>query len=151
MTLVVGFTGTREGMTPAQKETVRKILLGVTGGFWAVHGDCVGADAEFHSICLAMREQVSSAGPHCYGITIRPGTGETLRAFCTGDITHPPRHPLDRNEDIVKECYVLIAAPKEWPEVQKSGTWATVRRARKLWRAHVIVLPNGNREEVVYA
>lgn len=152
MTLVVGFTGTRAGMTPAQKATVQRLLEEVSGGFWAVHGDCVGADAEFHGLCMSLRGAVSNGAPraNCYGITVRPATTEHLRAFCKADITWPPRAPLDRNDDIVRECHVLIAAPKEYPEITQSGTWATVRRARKIYRPCTIVLPNGNREEILY-
>jgi hypothetical protein len=38
---------------------------------------------------------------------------------------------LDRNRAIVAAVDVLVAAPLEDREVQRSGTWATVRSARR--------------------
>jgi outer membrane protein insertion porin family len=50
--------------------------------------------------------------------------------------------PLDRNRAIVDSCDVLIACPKG-PEEQRSGTWATVRYARKQKKRIVIIWPDG--------
>jgi hypothetical protein len=41
---------------------------------------------------------------------------------------------LERNLTIVQHSDIVIVTPKEDDEVQRSGTWATVRRARKLRR-----------------
>lgn len=69
---------------------------------------------------------------------------ESRRAFC--DQTGPtelrePAEYLDRNHAIVDECSVLIAAPRSLTEEQRSGTWATVRYARKMGRPVVILDP----------
>jgi len=46
--------------------------------------------------------------------------------------------------DFVNECDVLIAAPGEFVERKRgSGTWGTVRYARKLGRPLVIIWPDG--------
>ena len=45
----------------------------------------------------------------------------------------PPKPYLKRNEDIVNKCDVLIACPIDKnKEILRSGTWATIRKARKL-------------------
>jgi predicted Rossmann fold nucleotide-binding protein DprA/Smf involved in DNA uptake len=58
-------------------------------------------------------------------------------------VVHTPKAPLDRNRDIVDAAAVLIAAPKEMTETLRSGTWATVRYARKQGKQVWIVWPDG--------
>ncbi len=52
----VGFTGTRKGMTEFQKTEVRRLLTEYMHGrdMEAHHGDCIGADTDFHNICIDM-------------------------------------------------------------------------------------------------
>ena len=50
---------------------------------------------------------------------------------------------LDRNKDIVDETNILMACPNKAEEVQRSGTWSTVRYARKVGKAVLIVYPSG--------
>jgi predicted Rossmann fold nucleotide-binding protein DprA/Smf involved in DNA uptake len=48
-----------------------------------------------------------------------------------------------RNKVIVRETEILIAVPAETMEQHRSGTWSTVRYARKLERAVCIIRPDG--------
>jgi predicted Rossmann fold nucleotide-binding protein DprA/Smf involved in DNA uptake len=48
---------------------------------------------------------------------------------------------LERNKDIVSESDFLIAAPDSKKERLRSGTWATVRHARKLGKRVMILEP----------
>jgi len=49
----IGFTGTRSGMNYFQKRHVSKLLEDYSSiCVTAHHGDCVGADAEFHELVL---------------------------------------------------------------------------------------------------
>lgn len=134
--MIVGFTGTRFGMTDQQKETVASLLE----GFDAVqvrHGDCVGADVDFHLIALSRGSEV----------LIHPPKNEKLRAFCHGKgVTVLPAHSyLKRDRDIVVGSDVLIACPKTMEEESKGGTWYTVGYARTKQKSYVIVWPDGNR------
>jgi hypothetical protein len=54
-----------------------------------------------------------------------------------------PKPPLVRNEVIERETGLLLAAPGEVIEQHRSGTWSTVRFARKMGRAIWIVRPDG--------
>jgi len=123
----IGFTGTQIGMTPNQfGELARLIAIGVTDNPCEFHhGDCIGADAEAHSIADAFGCR----------IVIHPPTNTSKEAFCKvdseWDTVLPPKPYLDRNHDIVDACDVLLAAPKSIEEELRSGTWATVRYARK--------------------
>lgn len=130
----VGFTGTREGMTKPQQHRVAGILcwIGVTH---FMHGDCVGADEQSHDLARMVGAR----------IRVHPPIESGLRAHCRADVTAPARPYLDRNRDIVDNCRVLIAAPAG-PETLRSGTWATVRYARRIGKPVIVVMPDGSTE-----
>lgn len=144
----LGFTGTQRGMTRAQLNAVDDLLSAVPDfiklmedlrfdcdRIWTIHhGDCIGADAQLDSI----------AKDHNIFRHIHPATGKNKRAWCAAQTIDDPLPPLKRNAVIV-QCAVagLIAAPGQATEIVRSGTWATVRYARKLKRHIWIVRPNG--------
>jgi hypothetical protein len=133
--VVVGFTGTREGMTKPQRRRVRELVVEY-GPKEGHHGDCEGGDEQFHSICRG--EKVFTVA--------HPPKDSRWRAFCSADRTERVKDFLDRNKDIVQESTVLIAAPKEEVEpapAQGQGTWSTVRYARKRGIPVRVVLPSG--------
>ena len=73
--MIVGFTGTRNGMTGQQNEAIRKwIAKNKPSEFH--HGDCVGADAEAHDL-------FEGAGAEIY---IHPPIKRENRAFKNGYI-----------------------------------------------------------------
>lgn len=116
----LGFTGTQRGMTDQQKARVDLLLAEYAHDAVEVHhGDCVGADEEFHDL----------ADNQSLDIVIHPPDNDSKRAFCTGGIDWEPKPYMDRNRDIVNETTVLIACPNG-AERMRSGTWATIRYAR---------------------
>lgn len=132
----VGFTGTRRGMTAKQVEAVRDILDDryMLHGFVAHHGDCIGADAQFHSICREPR-----GGP----VTIvgHPGPTSRYSAGCEFNERFAPEPYMKRNRAIVHSSLVMIAAPGEDDPRARGGTWATIAIAREAhgpWRLHVV-------------
>jgi hypothetical protein len=138
----VGFSGTQAGMTEAQKRMVRNLV----GELWPSnvhHGDCVGADEEFHNIVL---EEL----PDCM-IHIHPGTDGNRempkRAYCLGPIDrvriYEPKPYLMRNIDLVRQSEALIAAPQQSKPVMRSGTWTTVRKANRYGKVLYVILPDG--------
>jgi hypothetical protein len=132
----VGFTGTQQGMTDAQKEQVLRILAEYHVDEFH-HGDCIGADEEFHNI---VAETFGNEN-----IIIHPPSAQQKRAFCKGGKWRKPKAYLDRNFDIVDETDILIATPKEDHEVLRSGTWATIRYGRKDSGYHVYcIYPDGH-------
>lgn len=132
----VGFTGTQQGLTLEQRVELARVLYAYTDGTVFHHGDCIGADDEAHDIAR-------DAG---YDIEIHPPINDYKRAWRRGGILHEPKEYLDRNHDIVDACDVLIAAPAQVEEVMRSGTWATVRYARKLGKPVVMIFPKEGRE-----
>jgi len=134
---VVGFTGTQEGMTVLQYKRVNSKLHELAGENFAlaVHGDCIGADAQFGRL----------AGQHGYIVRVRPGSdhnGHTpKRAHGLYDEAYPPEPYLTRNKKIVDDCDLLLACPKSSEEELRSGTWATVRYAQQMKKPVQIIYP----------
>jgi hypothetical protein len=135
---VVGFTGTRSGMTPAQAEAVDALLARLaaadpTRPLCGLHGDCLGADADFDAICKRRRIPVK----------LRPSSLPDMRARCDSEAIAEPRPPLSRNREIVADSDVLIACPFSGAEIVRSGVWATIRAMRRHRRPIYVVAPDG--------
>jgi hypothetical protein len=133
----IGFTGTQQGMTGIQAFLLKCELV-YTANCEFHHGDCVGADAHAHAIASA----------HAFKVVIHPPIKCNKRAWCKGaNVTVlPTKDYIARNHDIVDATDMLIATPKTEAEELRSGTWATVRYARKQGKPVVIVYPSGRIE-----
>jgi hypothetical protein len=92
------------------------------------HGACIGADVQAHAIARAVLGKKLL-------IAVYPSTART-RVFeldGSADYIAPVKSPLERNIDIVRAGRdLLIAAPLQNEEIRRSGTWSTVRIARRL-------------------
>ena len=137
--MIIGFTGTQKGMTDAQKEKVRSILLMLQPSC-CEHGGCIGADEDFHNIFEAVFPEAA--------IDIRPSDILERRADIDQDraFFHFPKSPLERNHDIVDAVNRMIACPSGLKETLRSGTWATIRYAVKVGAPIHIVYPDGSVE-----
>jgi len=131
MTSIIGFTGTRKGMTDGQRISLARIVDNTEIGS-AVHGGAIGADEEFDALMVSK------------GIErlILPSNLPNQRMARQGGTWLEPQPPLERNRAIVDACDFLVAAP-EGPETVRSGTWSTIRYARKKGRQVTIIWPNG--------
>lgn len=125
----IGFTGNRYGLKPEQEEQI-KLLLDKYDNIIVSHGDCVGSDTEFHNICINYKNTHSDKKITIY---IFPPNNPKLRAFNKGDVLMEERPYLERNLNILKNSSILIACPIDKnKEELRSGTWSTIRQARKL-------------------
>jgi hypothetical protein len=130
----IGFTGSQTGGTPQQLDTLQYLLSGLKKFSEAHHGDCIGADAQFHMICAHLGVD----------IVIHPPTNKSKRAFCEDFLEcRPAKGYLERNHDIVDDSELMIAVPPTMEEILRSGTWATIRYARKTKTYLVIIFPDG--------
>lgn len=104
----------------------------------AHHGDALGADTQFHAIC----QEVSVA------VVIHPSLDTTDRAFNEGaQEERPPQKFRQQSRSIVDSCDVLLAVPDGFKErLRGSGTWMTVRVARKAEKHIILCFPDGNCE-----
>ncbi len=131
----IGFTGTQDGITPPQFDLLVEVLQELHEVTEAHHGDCFGADYQFSVII----DCIFGTGK----ITIHPPTNNKKRAFCRADVLEKPFPYLVRNHHIVDATDILIACPKGPERKRGSGTWATIRYARKQKGVLVILWPDG--------
>ncbi len=121
----VGFTGSRYGITQPQADEVARLFRWLRDEFGvdtARHGDCVRGDDTAAIIAAGLGLRTIA----------HPPDNDRYRAFHVSDVVLPPAPYLDRDRDIVAGSAFLVACPRA-PEsaVQRSGTWYTVRRARR--------------------
>jgi hypothetical protein len=134
----VGFTGTRRGMTMEQQMTLYDLLSRFGAEDEGHHGDCVGADDQFHSHCGRKRMKRHVHLP----------VDEAHRAFVKGaDVIYEPLTHFARNRGIVNATDMLIATPWQTerpPKGTGGGTWYTVEYALKVGKPVTIIWPDGS-------
>lgn len=131
----IGITGTRGNISQFQSEWLDTWLTTNTAKVLH-HGDCIGAD------------DMAALKFHRYDtyIIAHPGlVRKEYRAHCTAnDLVMTSTETHRRNFTIVKLSDLLLAFPsgpeKDFP---RSGTWQTIRIARRFNRSHIIVYPQG--------
>lgn len=141
--IYVTFTGTREGMTPKQKQELKQFLIENKDRILRVHhGGCKGADEEFHAACLA----VGIEGPdrlHVWpGHPERDPTGTSWQSDNLGGnyTVHTPMPYLTRNRVMVRTSDVVIGTPKSM-QYTRGGTWYTIRYSQELEKEVNILEP----------
>ena len=151
----VGFTGTKNGMDADQKAELVVLFTRLVGEYDEIdfhHGDCVGADAQAARLVdLVRRNLIREFGPNpsCrVKIVCHPGYPpnhpevDKYRAFTTcNDEIREPKPFIARDHDIVDETDEMIATPVSEVEERASGTWTTVRYARKREKKVTVLNP----------
>ncbi len=133
--MILGFTGTQKPLPSEQADGLRQFMMSLPNVKAFHHGDCIGADA-------AAAQFARELGIWVVG---HPPSDAKKRAFFPSDEEWEPKPYLERNRDIVdvlSDEDMLIATPRG-PEELRSGTWSTVRYARKTLKPISMVLPNG--------
>jgi hypothetical protein len=135
----VGITATRKGLTQTQKTILRGSLKDMQdweGAHVFHHGDCLGGDVDGAEIARELG----------YKIVAHPPENPKLRAYDKADEVREPLSYLARNRNIVDETGTLFACP-DGPERPHSGTWLTVRYARKVGARYQLIGPTGGLHE----
>lgn len=139
-------TGTREGMTEDQYDTVIKILPSLFDKYGNVfrHGDCIGVDDEMGNIVSQLYSDVK--------IFIHPPSNPKYRAFNSFGSILPEEPYLTRDHKMVDMADFFLGFPKGMEQELRSGTWATIRYARKVKRSGMVIYPDGQAvlEEYMY-
>ena len=147
----LGVTGTRHPLPDPQYFAFTDAIMtfvaiwistpsGQSGMFHIHHGCCTGADTASHFIARHIEGTLIHGHP---GVDYR---GESPYRMTDTD---PAKPYLERNTDIVAYADALIAAPQYeegHPQSARSGTWQTIRLARKVKLPILIVWPNGRTE-----
>lgn len=140
--MILGYTGTRKGMTQAQVQTVDELVdrlapRVIGSSYQFLHGCAEGGDRQFHGI-------VAARGPlWLYPVLDeqRAWAKRHRRAF---DILVECADLIGRNHDMADKAMAFIAAPRGFVEQKRgSGTWATMRYCKKIHRICYVVWPDG--------
>lgn len=119
-TIVIGFTGRREGVTDAQREKLEELLTDFlkTYKVLCVHNDGEGADKMFHALARNLGANTS--------------------------ITPCNLGHMKRNRVLVESVQVLIGLPPTSDILKKgSGTWETIKYMWKKPGPTYVILPDG--------
>jgi hypothetical protein len=136
MSITVGFTGSRYGMTEWQElELILFCASNTEGPITFLHGDCIGADEQAARIFRA-------AGAYTEGY---PGHIPQYRANFPSDFTHEPQNTLVRNRIIVDRSELMIATPYSYSFKPGSGTWMTINYAVSTEKPLQVLYPDGSR------
>lgn len=130
----IGITASRNAMTVAAGRAAFALLRNLRQRFdWMNHGDCVGGDELLASYWALAGGRLRAHDPD----------NSAMRAFVWSDERLPPLPYLQRNRAIVDTSACLVAVP-DGPERERSGTWSTVRYARRLGRPVAVIMPDGS-------
>lgn len=138
----VGFTGTSKGASPQQlaelEEKLKKILEEHPDHVVELHhGACIGADEQAAIIAKRLG----------FRVIAHPGTPKDPKNMMyrsdwnENDVVLPEKPFIERDHDIVDETERLLATPLTRAEMTRSGTWTTVRYARKQNHPIDLILP----------
>jgi|SRR5208282_4174438 len=135
----VGFTGTSRGASPSQlAELEEKLKALLADGFDELHhGLCIGADEQCARIAKRLGFRVV-AHP---GLPRDPTNMMYRSDFAENDEVREPEPFIARDQGIVDEVERMLATPLTRAEQTRSGTWTTVRYARKVGRLVDLILP----------
>lgn len=135
----IGFTGTRKGMTASQLQRLSRYvkIYREQGSTEFHHGDCIGADHQAHEVAKELGCDIHIHPP----VIGKYRATAAYRMGLEGVVMHPTLPYIERNHKLVDSVNVLIATPAQTQEVLRSGTWATVRYARKRGIPVIILLP----------
>lgn len=131
-----GFSGTQAGCTPKQLDALTRVFWELLdeGITWQHNGDCIGADEQAGKLWLQMGG----------AIHLHPPGINSKRAFLQDiDEGSHPKPYRERNQDIVNASERLVATPGGMEEELRSGTWMTIRMARRKGIPRIIVWPDG--------
>jgi hypothetical protein len=135
----IGFTGTRKGMTQEQVKSVSVFFIRLKRFGRTVEeihiGDCIGADANFYDLAVEFFPLAKKIG--------HIPKSDQYRAFLKYDEVKPADNFLERNRHIVNSSDCLLATPGESEEILRSGTWSTIRFARRRRKHTTILFPDG--------
>ena len=132
----IGITASREGISAQALETFESILQEFPELEELHHGDCVGGDEQIHMMMQNIAPEVQ--------LIVHPPIKGDHRANCEGaHVVLPKKDYMVRNHDIVMASEAVIGFPNGNNEIMRSGTWATLRIARRKNKKIIVVYPDG--------
>lgn len=130
-------------MTTQQKLVVIQVL-NLRTPLRVHHGACEGADRDLWKLCRGHGLSTLAAPiPQTMWPSKQEQHDWAKSVQEEGDVVEDIREPLRRNGIIAGRSDALLAIPKRDREELRSGTWMTIRFARKALRPILIVWPDG--------
>jgi hypothetical protein len=143
----VGFTGTRNGMTPDQRKAFIDIVADAPIDQFH-HGACVGADTDAVVALSFIRRETCRIIAHP-GKSAKGGENDDLSFLAielSNEVLEAKTH-FARNRDIVAHAELMIACPCHADPITtttRGGTAYTVMQARSRSRELWIIRPDGS-------
>lgn len=139
--LNLGFTGPRIGMTTQQFSTLvnQIVILGMSVKSFH-HGCCIGADEVASLVAKELNIPLIVGHP--------PIKEDYKSKAYYADREEKPKDYLTRDRDIVNASTLLLATPSGYVSKSSSGTWYTIRYAKKIGKEVKIILPDGKIKHV---
>lgn len=135
-------TATQRGLTKEQRLAAANFFIRDDVQFDLEvfrHGGCIGGDEELEYLASSLTEALII----CH-------RGDTPEKWADARYSHEfvdPLPNLERNHEMVDDAEHLLACTGEAFEVQRSGTWATIRYARKQGKPITLIFPDGTVKE----
>lgn len=137
----IGFIGTRHGMSESQKAAFEEFIQSKEFTEFH-HGDCIGSDKQAHEIVDHFRKDSQKD----IKIIGHPPKSQKTRAYCDFDIEMIPDTFYNRNHHIIEATDIFVANP-DVSERVKSGTWDSIRYARRMKKSVYIIHKSGRIEK----
>lgn len=143
---IIGFTGTRRGLTPAQLDTFHQ-LVGEIQPREFHHGSCLGAD-EDAALSVSFRSDIRTDIMAWPGKPASGGANEFLsqRAIEASNYVMREMTHFARNREIVKAATHVIGCPWQAsrpPKGTGGGTWYTLEQGEKAGKVVIVIWPDG--------
>lgn len=139
--MILGFSGTRQGMTKEQQRFVVDALAGATEHVEFHHGCCRGSDEEAHWLAFELGCSIVGHPP------VKTDLMMDVEGFRDSFLRlEAPQPYLVRDRAIVDVCDALIGCPAWGP--RQGGTWYTVNYARLQGKPGRVVMPSGRVERL---
>lgn len=136
---ILTFSGTRNGMTESQLRACENILKALQPAR-VRHGGCHGADREFHVIARDYPRYIHPGDRGQQLWAVKEGFLVPTRDF----VFEPTENHIQRDKLMIDLSTHVLATPKGVVEQMRgSGTWVSIRYAKKLKRPLFVVWPDG--------
>lgn len=141
--MILGFTGSRNGMTAEQCEAFGKLISELQPTEFR-HGACIGSD-EWAAGAVRMYFGASVRIVAHPGRSVRGGKNLQYapKSAALSDEVLTVRPFMDRNFAIVAACDRLVACPNTFARLSSGGTWATIGFAEQANRPLSVIWPDG--------
>lgn len=136
------FTGTRKGLSNDQLLSLDFIVVRLRQQGYTVHHNGLAIGADTVALYVARKERFYTVGHPVR----HKDQNRSLRGMCN-ELRPVWGKPIDRNHNMVNESQLVVACPFEKEEqIRGSGTWATMRYAKRKGRSLCVIWPDGSVE-----